>query len=367
MSEDVKAHPMTDSEHRAGSGEHVNFAQAGFTLRHRLLNLRISRRVVYLCLAVFALILATCLLALVWGEATVKPGEVVQALLGSGTRRSHMVVVQWRLPRVLLALLIGAGLALSGAIFQSLTRNPLGSPDIIGFSTGAYTGALLSIIIGAGSYAYTALGSFVGGIATALVVYLLSYRRGVAGFRLIIVGIGVSTALAAVNTLLIIRADLDVALRATVWGAGTLAGANFELLGIVALICLALIPAALATAPTLRQIELGDDAARALGTRTQPQRLYLMFIGVALTALATAAVGPISFVALVAPHIARRLAKASGPALLPTALIGALLLLISDVLAQRLAPATPLPVGIMTVSLGGFYFIWLLVRESRKG
>ncbi len=329
--------------------------------------LRVRRRAVWVTGIALGACLALALLALAWGDVTLPLGDVVQALLGGGSPRARLVVLEWRLPRVALALLLGACLAVSGAIFQSLTRNPLGSPDIIGFSTGAYTGALLSIVFTGGGYLLTAAGSLAGGIATAGLVSLLAYRRGLQGFRLIIVGIGVSATLASVNTLLIVRADLDVALRAAVWGAGSLSGSSAEQLVPVALLSLVLLPLALAGGPVLRQLELGDDAARALGTRAERSRLLLMLLGVALTAIATAAAGPIAFVALVAPQIARRLTRAAGPAIGASAAIGAALLLAADVAAQRLFSPTPLPVGIMTVCLGGAYFVWLLVREARKG
>lgn len=349
----------------AGSG--VTFREPGFVIRRRWLALRVQHRVVCVTVISLALCAIIVLAALAWGDVFVPPGDVLHALFGGGSSRARLVVLEWRLPRVLIALLLGACLAVSGAIFQSLTRNPLGSPDIIGFSTGAYTGALITIVATGGGYLLTAAGSLVGGLVTAVVVYLLSYRRGVQGFRLIIVGIGVSATLSSLNTLLIVRADLDVALRAAVWGAGTLSGVGASQLLPVAILTAVLLPLAIAGAPALRQLELGDDAARALGTPAERSRLALMVLGVALTALATAAVGPIAFISLVAPQIARRVSRSSGPTIAASAAIGALLLLSADFAAQRLFAPTPLPVGIMTVSIGGGYFVWLLVREARKG
>ncbi len=345
----------------------VRFRDSAVVLRGHRHAWRIGRRSTAVTLIALLLCIVIAVLSLAWGEVTVPLSDVVAALFGGGDRRARLVVLDWRMPRVLLALLLGACLGVSGAIFQSLTRNPLGSPDIIGFSTGAYTGALLTIVLTGGSYLLSAAGSLLGGILTAAAVYLLAYRRGVQGFRLIIVGIGVSATLASVNTLLIVRADLDVAMRAAVWGAGSLSGARMEQLIPVSLLCAILLPVALAGGPALRQLELGDDAARATGIAAERVRLLLMLIGVALTALATAAVGPIAFVALVAPQIARRLTRSSGPAMAASAAIGALLLIASDLAAQRLFAPTPLPVGIMTVSIGGGYFVWLLVHEARKG
>lgn len=283
----------------------------------------------------------------------------------SGDEMIRMIVVEWRLPRVALAFLLGAALGLSGAIFQSLTRNPLGSPDIIGFSAGSYTGALAVLTLFSEGYYETAVGALVGGIATALSVYLLAWRRGIHGFRLIIVGIGVAAMLSAFNTWMIRDADLQVAMSAAIWGAGSLNGLGIERLIPVMLSLTALFPATCLVSRPLRQLELGDDVACASGLDVNRSRLVLMVIGVALTAIVTAAAGPISFVALVAPQIARRLARSGGPTLSASAMMGGLLLLAADWVAQH-ALGVQLPVGVMTVSIGGLYFLFLLFRESRK-
>src|SRR5690606_10481901 len=184
--------------------------------------------------------------------------DVVRALLGQAEGRIHMVVVEWRLPRTALALILGAALGISGAIFQSLTRNPLGSPDIIGFDAGAYTGALIVITLLGGGYVAVAGGALAGGLVTAALVYVLAYRRGVQGFRLIIVGIGVAAMLTALNTWLLLRAQLEVAMSAAMWGAGSLNGMSLERLGYAALILLVLIPLALVMSRAMSQLELGD-------------------------------------------------------------------------------------------------------------
>src|SRR5690606_11345065 len=184
--------------------------------------------------------------------------DVVRALLGQAEGRIHMVVVEWRLPRTALALILGAVLGMGGAIFQSLTRNPLGTPDIIGFDAGAYTGALIVIILLGGGYYAIAGGALLGGLGTALLVYVLAYSRGVQGFRLIIVGIGVSAMLTSLNTWMLLRAKLEVAIAAAIWGAGTLNGLGLDRLGPTALILTVLIPLALLMSRPMAQLELGD-------------------------------------------------------------------------------------------------------------
>ena len=327
---------------------------------------RIDIKAVTISLLLFAIAIGIALVTLASGEFRLSLSEVTGALLGQATPKVHMVVVEWRLPRTALALIMGAALGISGAIFQSLTRNPLGSPDVIGFDSGAFTGALIVIILFRGSFYAVAGGALLGGIASALLVYVLAWRGGVQGFRLIIVGIGVSAMLTSLNTYLLIRADLQVAMAAAIWGVGSLNGMTLERLGQVAIVLAVLLPAAALLARPMRQLEMGDDAARALGIPIESTRLAMTLVGVALTATVTAVAGPIAFVALAAPQIARRLTLSPGVALLPSAAMGALLLGGADYLAQRAFAPTQLPVGIVTVCVGGLYFAWLLMRESRR-
>jgi len=327
---------------------------------------RLDVRTVAVCLALAALALVVALVTLASGDFQVALADVAGALLGQAEGRIRMVVLEWRLPRTALAVLLGAALGLAGAIFQSLTRNPLGSPDIIGFDAGAYTGALVIITLVGGGYFAVAGGALLGGLLTAALVYVLAYRRGVQGFRLIIVGIGVSAMLTSLNTWMLLRAKLEVAMAAAIWGAGSLNGMTLERLGYAGLILAVLVPLALAMSRPMAQLELGDDAARAMGVNAERSRLALLVVGVALTATVTATAGPIGFVALAAPQLARRLTGSGGVAMLPAAAMGALLLVSADYLAQRAFAPTQLPVGIVTVSLGGVYFAWLLLHEARR-
>ncbi len=344
---------------RCGGGLHLR-------LFDECMSLRLDCRAFVVASLLTLTIGAIGMILLVNGTYATSPTDVLSALLGQHRHDMvRMIVVEWRLPRVGLALLLGAALGVSGAIFQSLTRNPLGSPDIIGFSAGSYTGALIAIILLSGGYYETAAGSMIGGVTTAGAVYVLAWRKGVQGFRLIVVGIGVAAMLSAFNTWMIREADLNVAMSAAIWGAGSLNGLGLEQLVPIAIVLLFLMPASCFMVRSLRQLEMGDDMARASGVETNRARLFLILIGVALTATVTAAAGPISFIALVAPQIARRLVHSSSPALMSSALMGGVLLLMADWAAQH-ALSVQLPVGIMTVSIGGFYFLWLLARESRK-
>ncbi|WP_417581268.1 FecCD family ABC transporter permease [Pelagibacterium sp.] len=323
-------------------------------------------RVMALVGILLAIATVVTLMALASGEYPVALPDVLAALSGQADGRTHMVVVEWRLPRALLAVILGAALGMSGAVFQSLTRNPLGSPDVIGFNSGAYTGALIAIIAFSGNYYQVAGGALLGGVLTALAVYALAWRRGVQGFRLIIVGIGMSAMLSSLNTWLMLRAKLEVAMAAAVWGAGSLNGLGLDQFWPTLVVLGVLMPLVVLLARPMKQLEMGDDTARALGIRAEPVRVALLVLGVALTATSTAVAGPIAFVALAAPQIARRVTRAAGVALLPSAAMGALLLTLADFLAQRAFAPTQLPVGVVTVSVGGLYFVWLLMREARR-
>ncbi|WP_018639622.1 FecCD family ABC transporter permease [Parafrankia elaeagni] len=346
-------------------GERVDFGWRVLTLRRRRVAVRLAWRSVIVC-AVLALVIA-CLavLALMTGSYSLGPGQVISALAGGETGLVRDIVVEWRLPRVAAAVVFGAALGVSGAVFQSLLRNPLADPGIIGFSQGSYTGALIVVLVIHGSYLQLVGGALLGGMATALLVYVLAYRRGVQGFRLIVIGIGVSAMLDSLNTWLILKADLDEAMAAAAWRAGSLNAIAWHQVVIGgACIAVLLLAAAMLGRP-MRQLELGDDAAASQGVRASPVRLGLIVVGVALTATVTAASGPITFISLVAPQIARRLARTAGITLAPAAFVGALLCLSADYVAQHAAPR-PLPVGIVTVMLGGGYLGYLLFTEARR-
>ncbi|MFJ6452916.1 iron-enterobactin ABC transporter permease [Paenarthrobacter sp. NPDC091669] len=335
-------------------------------LRNRSLSLRFDVRSIHVCIPLILAALTVAVISLATGDYDVSVPQVLQAFTGDAPGLAQTIVMEWRLPRVLAALVFGAALGMSGGIFQSMTRNPLGSPDIIGFNTGAYTGALIVMLTLGGGYLGIAAGALVGGILTALAVYLLAYRRGSQGFRLIIVGIGISAMLAAFNHWLILQAELEAALAAAVWGAGSLNGITWEQAAPAAVVVVVVGLATLAAARRMQLLEMGDDAARALGVRAEPTRLLLLILGVALTAAVTAVAGPIAFVALAAPQLARRLTRSAGITLVPSAVMGAFLLVASDLAAQRLFAPIQLPVGVVTVCIGGIYLVWLLAREARK-
>jgi iron complex transport system permease protein len=331
------------------------------------LSVRIDARALVVGVALLAGCLLVAAVTLSTGDYHVPLPDVIRVLGGGGTPAEHFVVESLRLPRLLTGLLVGAALGTGGALFQSLSRNPLGSPDVVGFDTGAATGALVVILLLHGSSGQIALGAGAGGLATALAVYLLAMRRGVHGGRLVLIGIAVSAMLVSVNSYLLTRASVTDAQSASVWLVGSLNGRGWEQVRPVALALLVLLPAAGALARPLRMLEMGDDTAAALGARPEPVRFAAIVVGVGLAAVATSSAGPIGFVALSAPQIARRLTGVPGPGVLGSALTGALLLSAADLAGQRVFPATQLPVGVMTGVIGGGYLAWLLAREWRGG
>jgi iron complex transport system permease protein len=345
----------------------VDFGRPQLVLRREpTLALRASWRSIVVLSALGIGAAALAVLALGVGEYPVSPAEVIGVLTGREQGFVNVLVLQWRLPRIVLALVIGAALGMSGAIFQALTRNPLGSPDVIGFNFGAYTGALVVIGAFGGGYYLTALGGVIGGLLTAVVVYLLAYRSGMAGFRLIIVGIGVGAMLSSLNQWIILKIKLHQAITAAVWQQGTLNGLRWEQ-AVPVLVCVAIVVVILVPiGPQLSILQLGDDAAGGLGLQPERARIAYFGVGVLLIAVATAAAGPISFVALAAPQLARRVVGTPGVGLISSAVMGGFLLLSSDLIALRIFAPAELPVGAVTVVAGGAYLIWLLVMQARR-
>ncbi|MEU4310982.1 iron chelate uptake ABC transporter family permease subunit [Nocardia sp. NPDC024068] len=333
------------------------------------LSLRVDMVSVAITIA-FILLTAVVGILSLGASTTSTPGlgfvEVLRVLTGQVGGRPADHVADW-LPVVVTAILGGASLALSGAIFQTLTRNPLGSPDIIGFTTGANTGALVAmLVLGLGAGGATA-GALLGCLLTALVVYFLGMRGGTGNYRFIIVGIGVSAMLLSFNGYLVATADVQNAGAAAAWGMGNLRDLTMADTVPVFVTLAVLVPALIVVAPRMRMFELGTDSAASKGVDTERTQVVLLVIGVGFAAATTAIAGPIAFVALVAPQVAARITPSAGIPLVTSAAVGATLLVSSEVVARTvLAPQTQLPVGVVTTSLGGVYLLFLLLARSRK-
>ncbi|MEU7024898.1 iron chelate uptake ABC transporter family permease subunit [Streptomyces sp. NPDC046203] len=339
------------------------------TLRLRTggLSVRYAPRTLVCLLGLLLLALAAAIVLIGSGDFPVAPGDVVATLFGGGTEVQRFAVMELRLPRVLVAVFTGAALGIGGAVFQSLSRNPLGSPDVIGFGQGSTVGALTVIVLFQGSAWAAAGGAVVGGLVTGAVIYLLAWKRGVHGYRLVLVGIGAAAMLTAVIHYLLTKAQLADATRAVVWMTGSLDGRDWAQFWPLFGVSCVLLPLLLGQGRALRMLEMGDDAAHALGVRVERTRLLLMGAAVLLVAVATAAAGPIVFVSLSAPQLARRLTRAPGPNLAASACMGTALLLVADWTATHAFGERQLPVGVVTGVLGGCYLLWLLVSERKAG
>ena len=299
-----------------------------------------------------------------WGSA-VSVGDTFATLLGRGTLLSDLVVFKIRMPRVAAALIVGVCLGIGGTLFQALTRNPLASPEVVGFTYGASTGAVLAC------WSSSAAGSGVhgrhrAGFLTALAVYLLAYRCGVSGSDWCSSASG-SARCSSAGGYLLIRADICDAQAVDVWLVGSLGAVNWDQVQLVAFVAAVAVPAAALLARPLDMLGMGDDAARSLGLPAELVRLAVLVTAVALTGVAVAAVGPIAFVALTAPQLARRLTRHPGVGVLSSGAMGAVLLVAADLVARALPRPGQLPVGVVTGGLGGAYLSWLLWRERRAG
>ncbi|WP_334122398.1 FecCD family ABC transporter permease [Glutamicibacter sp.] len=303
------------------------------------------------------------------GTYQLSADNVLEVFFGGGSQLDQFIVLDQRVPRAIAALLVGAALGASGSIFQSVSRNPLGSPDIVGFTTGAATGGLLVILLaGANSAASIMAGTLIGGLVTAAVVLLFALRRFMSGDRIILAGVAIGAMLAAVNDYLISRASIENAETAKSWQYGSLNAISWApIIPLVCVVALA-IPAALIASRVLRIMELGEDTAFGVGVNLKRARLGTMAVGVLLAAIAVATAGPIGFLALAAPQLARKLSGAPGISVAASTTMGAMVLVLADLLAQRLLAPFQIPVGLVTGALGGAYLLWLLTfaRSSQS-
>ncbi len=331
-------------------------------------SLLLHRRTLLVSAMLLVLTIGVGLATVATGAYDIAPLEALRVLLrGEGTDLDRFIVTQQRLPRALAAALVGVALGTSGAIFQSVARNPLGSPDIIGFTTGAASGGLLVILLtGGATAAGVAMGTLLGGAATAAVVVAISLRRGLRGDRLVLTGIAIAAMLAALNDYLLSRAPIEQAEAAKAWQHGSLNAISWGPLPVLGIALAIALPYALIHGRLLRVLELGDDAATGVGLRLTRTRIVAVGIGVALAALAVATAGPIGFLALAAPQLAARLSRSPGVSILASATMGSLILVVADLGAQRLLSPFQIPVGLVTAAVGGAYLVWMLVFGQRR-
>ncbi len=335
------------------------------TLRNRHLAVRVNTRVLGLIAITSAALLVLMIWAMTLGSLHIPFDDVVRALFGKASGGQELAVRTLRLPRVLTAVLIGMSLAMAGGIFQGMVRNPLVSPDIIGIDAGASLVAVFWIVTSQDE-SLLPLAAFIGAVTTATAIYLLSWKGGIAPHRLILVGIGISAALSSLTTLMVVRFPIEIVRPAQVWLVGSLYKSNWtDVRVLLASVCIGL-PLALYLTGPLRVMQMGDHVSRSLGVRLESTRLTMILVGCGLAAVAVSVAGPIGFVALMIPHMARMIAGPISPSVLAfMAVLGGFFLLLADVIGQHLLPVD-MPVGVITGVVGAPYFLYLLYRSSTR-
>lgn len=339
------------------------------TIRGRKLSFQLERRTLIMIILLTIANLAAVVICVGLGSMTISPLNVIRVLLGASDTSDAMIIHSLRMPRVLIAVMVGSALAVSGALLQGIVRNPLTSPDIIGISGGASLGTVVFILyFSHASISFMPLSAILGAFAAAFLIYLFAYRRGITPLRLVLIGIGMATALTAVTYMLILTSSFTptaVAVKAFTFMTGSIYGVSWErdvwtLLPWI----IVLFPIALIYARHLNVQELGDEVATSVGSSVQIKRTVLLIISVALAGAAVSIGGVINFIGLMAPHIARKLVGPSYGGVIPvSALIGSLVLLLSDLVARVAFIPLDIPAGVFTAAIGAPFFIYLLYRH----
>ncbi|MET4922678.1 iron chelate uptake ABC transporter family permease subunit [Streptomyces sp. PSRA5] len=305
------------------------------------------------------------------GDFPIGLPQVVATLFGRGEQVDEFVIMDLRMPRALAGLVVGIALGVAGAITQSIARNPLASPDILGITQGAGVVAVFLITVSGGTAAAVvssvglSAAALAGGLGTGLLVYFLAWRRGIDGFRLILIGISVSAVMEAITTWLLVTADIRDVARAQVWLIGSLDNRSWDEVRVALWCTLVLLVVVAGAAFQFKPMHLGDEVAAGLGVRFSRVRAILLLCAVLLAAVSVSAAGPVPFVALVAPQVAMRLARCPTPPMVASGLVGALLLIGADLVARAALPIG-LPVGVVTAAIGGPFLVYLLVRANLR-
>lgn len=328
---------------------------------------RNSRRPLYLLLSLTVLTVFIALICLSIGGANVPLKEVVLSLLGRNDQGSDLIVMKLRMPRILAALLVGAALAVSGALLQGVVRNPLASPDLMGVTGGASVAAVAFMTLFQGySVHWIPVVAIGGAFVAAAINYVLAWSKGVSPMRLVLIGIGISTAAGAITMFLLISGPAYLAAQVLNWMTGSVYGTNWTYIQALWPWVALFVPLALLYAKELNVQSLGDAAAIGLGSRLQLHRIIVIGISVALAGAAVGVAGTLSFIGLLAPHMARRLAGRSHARIIPiSALLGANLLMLSDLAGRTLFQPLDIPAGVFTAGIGAPFFLYLLMRRGK--
>lgn len=331
----------------------------------RFSSFQLHKRVLWITLIALILTVAVAIISLGMGEMKIPPLDVVKVLLGIGSEQHVLIVEQFRMPRIIIAILVGAALASAGAIMQGVIRNPLASPDILGVSGGASVGAVgFLLLFETASIHWLPPIAFLGAMLTTLLLYALAWKQGVTPLRLVMIGVGIKIAAGAIVTLLIMFSPFLLQNKALLWLTGSIYGVSWSDVQMILPWTMLLIATAAILARRVNIQQLGDEIATGVGSSLQLDRFMLLMICAALVGTAVSVGGDISFVALLAPHIAKQLIGPSfGGALPLSALIGSLIVLIADLIARMAFSPLDVPVGVFTSAVGAPFFIYLLYKN----
>lgn len=323
------------------------------------------RRIAVVVASLSLLVVVLALGALCLGSVFIAPADALAAAFGVGERSTVFVIQELRLPRAVAAVLVGLALGASGTLFQRVLGNPLASPDFLGVAAGAGTATAAALVLGGVAGVALSTYALIGGAVTAILIYVLAWRRGVSEYRFILVGIGVGAFASSVTSYLVARAEFGDARAALTWLVGSVGMATPETTTLVAIVVVVFAAFGLVIGRMLRVLELGDDTARMLGARVERDRVIVLGVAVVLVSVATAAVGPIAFVAMLAGPLVEFLLARSGRSILAAALMGAVILQIADLIAQHALP-WPISTGVVTGVFGAPYIAWVLISAARK-
>ena len=339
------------------------------TLRVGRFSFKHDRRMLPVFGVLLLLGIAILVTSVSYGDFDIAPLDVLKTILGmdTGNSRHQLVVFTFRLPRILVAFLVGSALSVSGTILQGITRNPLADPGILGVTSGASLAAVATIVWFDVPIEWLPFVAFGGALLMALTIFAVAWKGGSAPVRLILVGVGLGAVASALTSLMMVFGEINAVQEATVWLAGSVYGSNWQHVHTLVLWLLVLLTISILMARQLNTLGLGDDTARGLGLRVELQRVSLLAVSVALAAVAVAVAGTIGFVGLVAPHIARRLVGPSHEGLIPTAaLLGGVLLMLADLIGRWVVSPSELPVGVVAAMIGAPYFAYLLYQTRNK-
>jgi iron complex transport system permease protein len=344
--------------------EHRTLRLPGRTvLRSGGLSVTVHRRSAAVCVLLLVALLGAVTAALCLGDTYITFADTIATL--TGTTGYDRTIEVLRLPRTVLAVAAGGALGIAGALIQSVARNPLASPDIIGVTAGAGLAATFALTAGL-SYALLAPAALTGGLAAAAIVLLVAARGSLSAPRFVLAGVAVAVLLKSGTQILLLAADAIDAQRAQIWLIGTLAGRGWTEAGFLGVFLLLALPFLVWAQRALDTTDLDDPTATGIGVRVTGRRLGLAVLGVVLASAAVSQVGAVEFVALAAPQIARRLARTSRPPLLASALTGAVLLVLADWLGRTAFGDYQMPAGVLTAALGGAYLIYLLLTKGTR-